>query len=526
MFLNFITRTVFIKTLGESYLGINGLYNNILTVLSLSDLGIGTAIIFKLYKPIEEKDEDRIVALMQLYRRLYLYVGFVVAILGICVAPFLKVIIKDYDRLLALHLNPVLILLLYVFRAASSYWFFAYKRSMVYAHQKTYLLTVRGYLISCLSCVTQILVLLYWNDRIISTFIAYTAVVILFTIIENIVFARVADKHFPYLKKKTKTRISKEEIKELFKNCSALFLYRANDAVISATDNIALAAMLNLSTVGLYSNYSLLYSNIKTFPNRIIESIGASIGSIHATGNRQWKINIFETINLASIMLYGVIAVPLALCGDEFIRVWIGERYLLNTVTFCGRIYPLSIAYLIGLELFILSYASFLGRFRVSFGLFRQLKYRPILSMIVNLVFTILLVPILGVAGTIISTIISHMTTIMVFDPYVIIRKELHSSLAKYHLKNTGYFAVTFIAAAASFLACRATPGNGVLYFIIHGSLCVIITGFFYLLFFGRSREMRMLLTFIPNAKLRTLAHKILLIPQTSDASFGSDPET
>ena len=512
LLLNFLTRTVFVRVLGEEYLGINGLYSNVLTVLSLADLGIGSAIVFKLYKPIEEKNEDRIIALMKLYRRLYTIIGFVILFLGVCVIPFLPVIISDYDKLGDLGLNPILLLMLYVFRSASSYWFFAYKRSMVYAHQKTYLLTIRGYYVQIISCVCEILVLKFWHDFLVSTFIAYTVVMLAFTIIQNIVFSRVANKYFPYLKKTTTLQITKDEIRDIFKSCGALFVYKANNAVIRATDNIALSAMLNLTVVGLYSNYSLLYSNIRIFLIKIMDSLGPAIGSIHATGNLRWKRNIFDVMNLATMLLFGVVAVPLAVCGDEFIRLWLGEHFVMNTVTVGGQTYPLSVGVLVGIELFVYGYTEFLGKFRYAFGLFRQLFFRPIISMIINLVLTVTLIPVLGAAGPVISTIVAFCCTTLIFDPMVIIRRELFTPLRKYYLKNLVYFAVTFLAGGICYFVCGRLPGSGVLYFILHGFLCVMITGIVYLIFFGRTRSMRLLLTFLPNARLRSLAYKILMI--------------
>lgn len=250
--LNFITRSVFIHTLGSSYLGIEGLFTNILSMLSLAELGFGSAIVFKLYRPIQENDQQRLRVLMKLYKRVYLIIGGVIIVLGLCLLPLLPHLIEDYDSLAALGLNATVIFLIYLFSSASSYWFFGYKTSFVEATQKSYKLTVIGYAISIASSLCQILILVLTGN-----FILYLLCQILFSVTRNLVYAAVCDKNHPYLKEKTSERVSRTELKEFFKDCSALLLYRVSNVIIGGSDNIVLSSLVGLSTVGLYANYLL-----------------------------------------------------------------------------------------------------------------------------------------------------------------------------------------------------------------------------------------------------------------------------
>ena len=244
--LNFVTRSVFIRQLGTSYLGIEGYYSSILSMLSLTELGFGSAIIFKLYKPIEEKNIARIQVLMKFYRNIYAIVGWVIVGLGLCFIPFLPHLIKDYGDLLSLGLNPVVLFLLYLFNSASSYWFFAYKSAFVTATQKSYVMTVAGYAISVAGSIAQILVLVFTRN-----FVLYVVVLIVQALVSNLLYAYICDKRHPYLKEKTSDRISKEELKDFFKDCSALLLYKINNVVVSSTDNIILTAFVGLYATGL-----------------------------------------------------------------------------------------------------------------------------------------------------------------------------------------------------------------------------------------------------------------------------------
>ncbi len=156
LLMQFIVRTVFIATLGKSYLGISSLFSNILSMLSLAELGVGSAILFKLYKPIAEEDHHRIALLMKFYKRIYQAIGIAVFVIGLCLIPFLPKLIKNYDRLTQLHINAVLVFVLFLFKSAASYFFFAYKSAIIKAHQKAYVVSLVQYTFLCISSVAQI----------------------------------------------------------------------------------------------------------------------------------------------------------------------------------------------------------------------------------------------------------------------------------------------------------------------------------------------------------------------------------
>ena len=247
--LKFITRTVFIATLGKAYLGINGLFSDILTMLSITELGFDTALNFKLYKPLAEKDYDRVRVLMKFYRQAYNMIGIVILSLGLCFIPLLPVLIRDYDTLEPLGINAALIFILYLLQSVSSYLFFAYKSAVVKADQKSYVLNIADYVVTIVTCIVQIIVLLLWKN-----FILYTATLILSNIVKSLVNATIAQKKYRTVFTRTDDKLERAEVISLFKDCGALFVYRVNTVVVKATDNMVLSAFLGLATVGLYSN--------------------------------------------------------------------------------------------------------------------------------------------------------------------------------------------------------------------------------------------------------------------------------
>lgn len=216
IFMHFAVRTVFIQTLGKSYLGISGLFANILSMLSLAELGIGSAITYKLYEPIASNDQQRIASLMSFYKIVYRFIGIVVTIIGIALIPFLPKIINDYDKLQSLDLSVAFIFALYLFDSVSSYLFFAYKSALVRADQKEYRINIIDYFFSFVAGIGQIVCLFLFENYVI-----YVLVTIAKTILQNLLVARMVDKNYPYIKNRVSEKVDADEAKGIFRDCGA-----------------------------------------------------------------------------------------------------------------------------------------------------------------------------------------------------------------------------------------------------------------------------------------------------------------
>lgn len=492
--LNFIVRSVFIRTLGESYLGIEGLFSNILSMLSLAELGFGSAIVFRLYKPIEENDQPRMRVLMKLYRQVYAIIGWVIVGLGVCLIPFLPRLIRDYDSLAAINLNAVFIFLLYLFNSASSYWFFAYKSAFVDAAQKSYLLTVMGYAVSIASHLAEIIVLVLTHD-----FVAYLVTIILFSLIRNLIYAQVCDRRFPFLREKTDDRVSRAELKDFFKDCSSLFLYKISNVVIGGSDNIVLSYFLGLRYVVLYANYTSVRVNLSGLLNRFLSAMQASLGSIYTTGNLDWSRLMFRVVHFATCLVYGVGGIGVAVLSNDFIELWLGSRFVVTSFSGAAGTLATPVALLSGLEMFFTGQKYYCSTFRHAMGLFQQLRYRPVIGMLVNLFFSLVLVPFIGIAGCLASTIISSLTVNLIYDPIIIHKHGLKQSPKKYFIRNIQYYVVLGAAGLLCWWLCGLIPLAGVLGFIIHGCVCVAVSGGIFLLCFCRTAEFRFIARNIRN---------------------------
>jgi len=490
--MSFITRTVFIRTLGDSFLGIEGLFTNILSMLSLAELGFGSAIVYKLYRPIAENDRPRILVLLKLYRKTYFIVGCVIAVVGICLIPFLPNLVEDYYRFEQLGLNAVFIFLLYLFSTVSSYWFFAYKTAFVQANQKSYLLNIVEYIVFIASSVAQILALLLFED-----FVLYLVVQILFSILASFMYASVCDRKYPYTKEKTTDRISKTELKEFFNDCSALLLYRASTIVENASASIVLSSILGLHAVALYTAYSSVKVYIRSLLNTFLTAIQASLGSIYTTGKLDWSRQIFRIVNFCSNMLYGIFAIGIAVLMDEFLTLWLGSSYVVTSWEAAGRTIATPIALLVAIEFFTTGQTTFCGSFRNAMGLFQELKYRPIASILVNLALCILTVPHLGIAGCMLSLIVANLTTNLIFDPIIIHKHALKESPRSYYLHNLSYKTALIATGLLAWRVCCLITLTGILGFIVRGALCVLVSGTILCLVFCGTEEFRYLINII-----------------------------
>ena len=252
--MNFICRTVFIATLGKTYLGLSGLFSNILTMLSLTELGIGTAITFYMYEPLAKKDTQRVLTLLDFYKKVYRIIALAVTVIGVSLIPFLPKLVKGYDKLTAVGLNAVVIYLLYLSQSVATYLFFAYRTVLIKADQKEYVLNIVKYAIIFTMNVVQMLSLVLMRN-----FTVYVLIMVAFTIIENIIYAAIVAKRYPYITQKPKKQLSAAEIKTILKDTGAVFLYKLNRVILKSTDNIVLSAFLGLDAVALYSNYYIYH---------------------------------------------------------------------------------------------------------------------------------------------------------------------------------------------------------------------------------------------------------------------------
>jgi O-antigen/teichoic acid export membrane protein len=476
--IKFVTRTIFIQTLGAKYLGISGLFTNILTVLSLAELGIGTAITYSLYKPIANKDEHQIILLMKLYKNAFRLIGIAIAIIGLLLIPFLPIIIKDEINFVNLNF----IFLLYLMQTVSSYLFFAYKSVIIKANQKERVITSIGLVYFVITNIIQIIILVVYSN-----FEVFVMISVISNVLQNITIAVKANKMFPYINKKTKDNLPKSEKINIFKNIYANFIYKINAVILNSTDSILLATFIGLEIVGIYSNYLLIVSTVKTILNKFYSAIISSLGDLHASENRKQEYAIFKIVNFFTFFVSGLAAIATFVVGNMFIKFWVGSEFVLSDL----------FVLLIAIEIYIFGIQRNLSIFRSAMGLFQQAKYRPILGIFINLSVSLILLNQIGIYGVVIGTIISILVTFLSFDPYIIYKYVFKKPTLDYYLINMRYFLTICIAGAISFYISKLINGEGIFYIVIYSLICIVVLSTFTYVFYRKTLEFRYLVNFI-----------------------------
>lgn len=424
--LNFAVKTVFIKMLNDEYLGVNGLFTNIITMLSLADLGIGIAIPYSLYKPLAKKDEHKINVLMNFYKKVYTIIGIAVLLIGLSLTPFLGLIIKDIPKNVP-HLS--LIYILFVIHSASSY-FFVYKKFLIDSDQKGYITSRIIFTFSTLLSIIQIILLVTTKN-----YILFLLSSIILVIIQNIYISSKANKLYPFIKNKTDEKLEKEDMEGIKKNVSSLFIYKVGTVIMNGTDNIIISKFIGLIIVGFYSNYVLIINSITTVLNQIFNAITSSIGNLVVTTNKKRSKEVYDNLNFANFWLYALFGVCIIVLINPFINIWIGKKYVMG----------FSIVFLLVLNFYVLGMQSVTNSFRNAYGLFWIAKYRPIIMVIINIVISVVLVQFIGIEGVLIGTLISRLLTTAWLDPYIVHKYGFEISPKSYYVDYLKYL-VIFIA--------------------------------------------------------------------------------
>lgn len=466
---SFITRTIFIKTLGSEYLGINGLFSNVISILSFAELGIGGAIVFNLYKPLAQKDNFKISALMNFYSLAYKIIGSIVFLIGMIILPFLKYIVKDYY----IYNNLNYIFILFVLNSTLSY-FMAYKKSLITADQKGYIINKVTGIFNIFSSLIQIMFLLITHNYII-----YLLIQILLSVLQNIYISKTCDKIYPFIKENKKARLDVEECKSIFSSVYSLFLYKVSGIVINGTDNLVISIFLGVKIVGLYSNYTLIIGTVTTFLSIIFNSLTSSVGNLNESEDEEKKYFIYKTINFMNFWFYSFASICLLILTDNFIYLWIGNDYILDKI----------VVFVIIMNFYTTGMQNANTIFRDATGMFNKGRYKPLFAAVINLSISIILVQKIGLSGVFLGTIISRIFTYFWHDPYIIHKYIFNKSCKKYFIKYIYNLLILFVTTFVVNFACKMIDFNTWKSLILQLTTCVILINSIFVLLFNKRSE-------------------------------------
>ena len=478
VFLGFLSRKVFLDNLGSEYLGINGLLTNILSMLSLVEGGIGTSIVYNLYKPLAENNIEKITALVQLYKKLYGILAIVIFILSMIMYMFLGTFIKDGTTVPFVGV----VYFIFVIKNIVSY-LNAHKWSLINADQKGYIIDKYNLIFNVITTIAKIVVL-----QVTKNYILFLSIELLIFIVQNIYNGKIVNDRYPYINTKKKNKVDEETRYNLITNVKAIFLHNIGTYCVFGTDNLLISSFVGLTTVGLYSNYTMITTQLSSLLTPVINGIGASVGNLIATESKEKTYQIFNVTYLINFWIYSFCVIFLYNLLEPFINWWLGEGLLLDKLTF---LFILINFYLTGLR-------STVNIFKSRAGIFTNDKYVPLLESVINLVSSIILVRYFGLAGIFMGTTISTISIPLWTQSKLVYNKVFDKSVLEYFKKYILYVLLTLITGVIAKYMCNIlVNGTDFISLVLKGIICVTVVNSIYLLVFYKTNEFKYILNIL-----------------------------
>lgn len=470
LILSFVSRTVFLHVLSAEYLGINGLFADVLQMLSLADLGFSTAMTFSFYKPLARKDEKTIAKLIHFYRRIYTIIAAAVLLIGIALLPFLKYVVNTQEEI------PLLsVYYLFALAGVVVSYLFVYKTALLTADQKNYYVTRVSIVTGILRTVMQIIVLLVFHS-----YIGYLAVQLASVFLSNYLASRRAEKEYPFLLDSTEP-LEQESRREIFDRLKSVFLYKISGVILNATDNLFISVLVSTAAVGLYSNYLMINGKISGLFVLVFGSFTASIGNVIVLENEQKRYHIFRTLQTACLIGCGIIVSCYIALIDDFMFLWLGPAYMFD--------FPTVLA--IALNLYMSCVLQPLWSYREATGIYEKTKYVMLLTALLNVVFSVAGGILFGVKGILAASVLSRLLTYIWYEPYLLFRSYFNRKAGRYFVELAVNAGLIFVMVCLDFYLFRNFQVTGwFLLFVKAGAVGLLNTALF-LLLYSRSEGCR-----------------------------------
>lgn len=426
-----ISQAIFIKILGSEYLGLNGLFSNIITMLGIVELGVGNAIIYNLYKPIANNDKEKIKSLMSFYKKSYRIIAIIVTAIGLLLVPILPLFIEE----VTVDININFIYLLFLFDVVCSY-LLSYKRSILYADQKNYIINNVHIFYTITMNALQIMILYFTKN-----YYLYLGIKIIMRIVENIIISFIANKKYPYIRERNVEKLDKDTEKDIFTKVKALFFHKIGSFVVLGSDNIIISKFLGLVSVGLYSNYYLIINAVQTVFGQMIQATTASVGNLLVTETKEKCFDVFKKIRFLNYWIATFSCTSVLVIMDNFITIWIGEKFIL----------PRLVLIILVINLYQKLMRSSFANFKEAAGIFYEDRFVPLVEATINIVVSIICCKIFGLAGVFIGTVVSGLALWCYSYPKFVYKKLFDRDYLSYAKETIGYIALFIVIASITY---------------------------------------------------------------------------
>lgn len=450
----FIMRTAMIHFMGVQYLGLSGLFTSVLSVLNLAELGVGSAMVYSMYKPIAEDDADRICALMRLYRTYYRLIGLFIGTVGLCLTPFIPKLIKGS---IPTGLNIYVLYLMNLGVTVLSYWLFAYRNCLFSAHQRIDVTSKIAIITDTIKYVCQLFVIIILQD-----YYVYLTVALITQVLSNLMTALASRKMFPAYKPVGK--LEEDTVKQINRRITDLFTSKIGLVVVDSADTIVISAFLGLSMLGIYQNYFYIMQSVISMIGIIFSACTAGIGNSIIVETKEKNYNDLKKFTFIISWIAGVCVCCFACLYQPFMELWVGEELMLKfSAVICLCIY-----------FYVYEINRLLNTYKDASGIWHEDRFRPLATAGANLAMNLIMVQIWGIYGIILSTVLS---TLLVGMPWLI--QNLFSTifdrdlLSDYVAQLLKYVAVVIIVSLLTYLLSSFLKGQVLFEFISKGIICL-----------------------------------------------------
>ncbi len=455
--LQFILRTVFIKLLSEEYLGLNGLFSNIFNFLNLAELGIGTAIVYSMYKPIAENDVEKIKSLQSYYKKFYLIISSIVAGVGLVITPFIPYLMNGGTTV---QINIYILYLMYLVNTVLGYYS-AHKRSLLFAYQRNDVENKIKTICIAVMTILQIVTLILFKN-----YYAYFAITLVFTFIEGLLVNIIAKKMYPEIEGKAEPLDSLTK-KEITKNVSALSMHKIGGLVVFSTDNILISSLFGVAVLGVYSNYNLIITSLSSIFGVLINALTASIGNLICSQSTEYNYNRYKQINIIFFYLCSFCTVCLICLFQPFMLFWTKKESLML---------DWSTVILIIISFYCTRMREGVGAYKNAAGLYWQDRWKPVAEAIINFIISIVLGLLIGINGIFIGTILSTLLAPFWVEPKVLYKYYFNRSPKFYFIKYALNTIIMVVVAFICYLICGLIPDGGFGYLVLKFAICIVLS--------------------------------------------------
>ena len=485
MLSNFITRSVFVDQLGLSMAGVDTTFKNFLQVLSLAELGLSTGLLYKLYKPIEDKDNREIKKVLNFYKQAYKVIASIFMGGAVVLSFVVNFFIEDTDK------SPLYISFLFILYAGDTVasYLFANRKALIVADQNNYLVNRNDAFISLITLISQV-TLLYLTK----SFIVYALVKIVCRLIGASLIGNKFRKMYPEITKdKSKETIKGDEKKSLIKNMSAMLCHRIGGVSVTATGSAITSKMLGTVQAGIYGNYTIITTALMQLVTQVFNGVTASFGNIITVESKETIYKRFKLLYFFNYLVFSFFTVSVGVIIQPFMKLWMhGDPNSL----FADRTVVLLLCYF-----YVFGIRRVILMAKDSAGLYRQDQWFAIVEAILNIVMSIVFVLwFKSIDGIILANVLSMLIIPLWTQPYLVYKYVLNAKLGSYYVRYVIYFAMTAgLYVVTSLVANKLTANISNLFveLIVRGMLCVAIPNLINVIVFARTQEFKDLITLL-----------------------------